>query len=480
MRAPLLRRALRDMGQSSWLGAPAIVDLDRDGSPEVVAARQSRVVVWRADGSVRWAVQPATTRIWAPPVVADIAGDGNLEVAVGSGDRVFAYTAAGAAVAGFPARWRDEVRGLAAGDLDGDGRPELVATTTTAGADVYTAFRGNGTALAGHPPNATRSSRCDSACDIAGAFDQNVAVGRIDADGTADVLVAMDNAYASWHRGSGEAFPVAGIFRGVTRSPGLRFFGDYADVQRGYSTNDALAEQAHFTTSAPAIADLDGDGARELVLLGSMQNASQTDRRRGVGLFVVRPDGTRPTAWTTPFRVRQYLSGLEDYGGNLAGNTSQVSVAELDPASAGREMVFPAYDGRVWCVGADRSTRWSYAFTTAANQSTGGVVVADLSGDGRPEVVFATYATVRNTSALYVLDARGALLHRVALPGRGAQAVPAVGDVDRDGSLELVVSLVDAAAAGEEVLVFNVPGSSANCLPWPMGRRSPARDAWVP
>jgi len=56
--------------------------------------------------------------------------------------------------------------------------------------------------------------------------------------------------------------------------------------------NESTAEQAHFTNTAPAIADIDGDGTRELIMLGSIQNASQTDRRRGVGLFVVRADGT--------------------------------------------------------------------------------------------------------------------------------------------------------------------------------------------
>jgi len=485
VRAPTLLRGLRDMGTESWRGAPAVVDLDRDGAMEVVAAREQRVVVWQAGGAVRWAAQPGTARIWAPPVVGDFIGDASLEVVVAAGDRVAMYTAAGALAPGFPVRWRDEVRAVAGGDLDGDGRPEIVATTTrtlAAGGreDVITAFRANGSVLRGFPPNTTGAGRCDGACDVAGAFDQNLALGRLDDDPIADVVAPTDNAYVSWHRGTGEAFPAAGIFRGVTRAPGVRWFTDYALAQMGYAPNEATAEQAHFTNSAPAIADLDRDGRREIVVVGSIQNAAQTDRQRGVGLFVFRPDGTRPPAWTAPFQARTFLAGLADLGGNIVGTTNEVTVADLDPAAPGLETVFAGFDGRMYCVGADRSMRWSFPFTTARNQLPTGALAADLSGDGRPEVIFATYATAANTSALFVLSAAGAMLHRVALPGRGAMATPALGDLDRNGSLEIVVNLKDPTPAGDEALVFTVPGSSPNCLPWPTARRSPLRDGDVP
>ncbi|MFO0651953.1 MAG: FG-GAP-like repeat-containing protein [Polyangiales bacterium] len=483
VRAPTMLLGLRDMGTESWLSAPAVADLDRDGSMEVIAGRETRVVVWRASGALRWGASPGTQRVWAPPVIGDFIGDASLEVVVAGGDRIAMYTATGAMAPGFPVRFMGEVRALAGGDLDGDGRPEIVAastTTTGSGAreDVMTAYRANGTVLRGFPPNGTGTSRCDGACDIAGAFDQNIAVGPLDGDAQWDVVVPTDNAYVSWHHGSGEAFTVSSIFMGVTRSPGVRFFTDLANAQQGYAMNEATAEQAHFTTSAPAIVDLDGDGAREIVVLGSIQNAAQTDIRRGVGLFVVRPDGTRPPAWLSPFQVRPFLSGLEDFPGvNVTASTRQVSVADLDAASPGMEVVFAAFDGRLWCVGADRSMRWSFQFTTATDQLTAGAAVADLSGDGRPEVVFATYSTARNTSALYVLDARGAQLHRVALPGRGAMSVPAIADVNGDGALEIVVNLKDAAP--DETLVFTVPGSATNCLPWPVGRATLLRNGYV-
>ncbi|MBI5512765.1 MAG: VCBS repeat-containing protein [Deltaproteobacteria bacterium] len=479
--APVLRRTLADRWQESWLASPAVEDLDRDGVREVVIPREGRLVVWRPDGTVRWAVDVSRSRIWASPVVADFVGDAQREVAVAAGGQVYLYSAAGALLPGFPAAWRSEVRGLAAGDVDGDGRPELVAVTTERAnpdgtRDLVQVFRGNGSVLAGYPPNLTRSSRCDSACYITGGYDQNVAVGSLDGDARADILAPHDNAYMSWHRGSGEAFPVAPIFRGVTRAPGVRFFLDEALSRMGYAPDERSANQAHFTNSAPALADIDRDGTRDLVVLSSVQNAAQTDRLRGVALWVLHSDATRPGAWVNPFHVRTYLGGLWDLGGNIVGATNQVTVADLDASSPGLELLFAGFDGRVHCVGSDRVERWSYAFTTLGTVLTGGVLVADLSGDGRPEVLFATYGTADGAGALYVLDGRGALLHRVALPGRGAMAVPTVADVDGDGALEVVVSLKDAVDRVRSALVFTVPGSAGNCLPWPTGRANLLRN----
>ena len=482
VRAPTLARSIRGMGDEGWLGSPAVVDLDRDNANELVVARGARVMVYSATGAVRWtAAANGNNRVWAAPVIADFQGDANLEVAAAAGSRVTLLGAAGTVLAPFPVTWRDELRALAAGDLDGDGRAEIVTASTVplAGSparDLVMAWRGNGSVLRGFPPNTAHASGCDSACDVTGGFDQNLALGRIDGDALGDVLAPMDNAYMSWHLGTGEAFRAAAIFRGVTRVPGIRFLHDYAEAQQGYANNEATASQAHFTNSAPAITDLDGDGVRELVVLGSVQNAAQTDRQRGVGLWVLHADGSRPPAWVAPFHVPVYLSGLVDLGNNLVAATNQVSVADLDAARPGLEIVFAGFDGRIHCVGSDRAERWSYAYTTSANTLTGGVAIADLSGDGRPEIVFASYSSANNSGALYVLSAAGALLHRLALPGRGSMAVPTVADLDRDGTLEIIVSLKDPAPDGAEVLVFNVPGSTDNCLPWPTGRANVQRN----
>ncbi len=481
--APTPLLSLKDTDQEGWLASPAVADLDRDGAQEIVIARAGRLSVYRPDGSVKWsATVPA--RIWASPVIGDFTGDANLEVAIGVADKAYLYNAAGALQSGFPVTFTGELRSLAAGDLDGDGKLELVTATTkpsssSAPRDLLMAWRGNGQAQSGFPPNTSGTSGCNAMCYVTGGYDQNLAVGPIDGDASWDILVGQDNAYMSWHKGSGVAFDANPIFRNRAKVPGIRFMLDYAEAQQGYGNNESTSNQAHFTNTGPAIADLDGDGDSELIALGSVQNSGQTDRLRGVALFVFNPDGTRPATWEAPHHVRQYLAGLWDFEGtNVVGATNQVAIGDLDPDVPGLDMVFAGFDGKIHLVGADKRERWAFTYTTSDNVLTDGVVLADVSGDGVVEVIFATYSTQMNTSALYIVDATGTQQHKIALPRRGSMSTPTVADIDGDGTLEIIVNLKDAEPGSRSAMVFNVPGSATNCVQWGTGRGGLLRNGY--
>ncbi|MCC6215155.1 MAG: VCBS repeat-containing protein [Polyangiaceae bacterium] len=481
--APVLLLTLKDRWEEGWLGSPAVADLDGDGSMEIIAPRGEALLVWNADGTLRRKVDGFAGRIWASPVVADFLGDARLEIGVASRDTVTLLDADGDPLPGFPVTWRDELRSLAAGDVDGDGSLDLIAALADGGpSDVVNAWRANGSPVAGFPPNASGASGCEqaggaSACYLAGCYDQNLAVGDLDGDGRHDVVAPHDNAYASFHRGTGEAFDAASGFA-QSKAPGVRYLHELAEARQGWAEDEDTALQAHFTNTAPALADLDGDGASEIVLVASVQNAAQSEREWGVAVWVVRPDVSRLPAWTTPFRAPDYLGGLWDYGDNVVAITNQATIADLDPTRAGPEILFAGFDGRVHAVSAEAEALWSFQYTTSPTAGTGGIVVADLSGDGSPEIVFASYASADDTSALFVLDAGGNLQHRVPLPRRGAMPVPTIADVDGDGALEIVVSLKDAEDREESVLVYSVPGSGLRCLPWPTARGNLLRNAW--
>jgi hypothetical protein len=167
-------------------------------------------------------------------------------------------------------------------------------------------------------------------------------------------------------------------------------------------------------------------------------------------------------------------------GTNVVAATNQVSVADLDPGRAGPELVFAGFDGRIHAVGADARPLWQSTCATDARVLTGGVVIADLSGDGIPEIVFATYSPDESKSALFIMDAGGTILHAVALPKRGAMPVLTVADVDGDGALEIIVSLKDGEDRARQVQVYSVAGPSASCLLWPTGRGNYRRDGYLP
>ncbi len=483
---PTLVATLFDRWQEAWLGSPAVADLDGDGVPEIIVARDDLLIAWHLDNSTVFKNQTGG-RIWSSPVVADLVPSvPGLEVAAASRDKIYAWDAHGASLPGFPVTWRDELRSLAAGDIDGDGQLELVAVTTSpleanGQRDIVFAVHADGSTVAGFPPNTTGAAGCDSACYVTGGYDQNLALGDVDGDGKLDILAPQDNAYMSLHAGTGRAFDANAIFKTATKFSGIRFLHDYALAQQGWADDEQTANQAHFTNSAPAIADFNGDGTYELIVLASVQNAAQTDRYRGVALWVLNNDGTRPDPWVDPFHAPDYLAGLWDYEGtNVVAATNQVTVADIDPSRPGPEFIFAGFDGRIHAVDAQKNAMWAYTYTTDPDVLTGGVVVADLSQDGVPEIVFNSYSIDEGKGNLFVLDAGGNELHEIPLPKRGAMPVPTIADADGDGTLEIIVSLKDGEDKQRQVLVYHVDGSATNCMLWPTGRGNLLRNGFVP
>jgi hypothetical protein len=488
---PTLAAMLSDRWHEAWLASPAVADLDGDGENEIIAPRDELVLGWHLDGTIVFRAETGG-RVWASPVVADIVSSSpGLEVAVSSRGSIHVFSASAVELPGFPFTWRDELRSLAAADLDLDGTLELVAVTTdpldandpsgTAQRDILIAVHADGTMVDGFPANTSGASGCDDACYVTGGYDQNLAIGDVAGDGHPEIFATQDDAYLSLHDFTGRAFDAAPIFDGRTKFLGVRGMLDYRLAQQGYADDEAVDLQAHYTNSAPAIADVDGDGVRELVVLGSVQTTDQNDRFRGVVLFALHPDGTRPAAWVTPFHAPEYLAGLWDFDGtNVVGATNEVSVAELDPDREGPEFVFAGFDGRIHAVDARAQQIWQTDYTTSDRVLTSGVVIADLTQDGVPEVVFATYSPDPDLSHLVILGANGAMHQSLALPGRGAMPVPTIADVDGDHQLEILVSLKGGDDRAPQVLVYTVPGSGDACMLWPTGRRDLLRDGLVP
>lgn len=485
---PVAWRNFSDSYHEGWVASPAVADLDGDGNNEIVAARDTRLIVWRLDGSVRFSkdfTDDATEgRAWASPVVADLVPERpGLEIVVASRSALHAYDKDGNELTGFPHIFRDEMRSLSAGDIDGDGRLEIVVMSTNhlGGGQVVLALQDNGQPVAGFPVDTRDAAQgCQNACWVVGGFNQNLGIADLDGDGRADIVATQDNAYIGVYQGDGHIFDSATIFADRPKWPGIRFLHDYALAKQGYpDRGDQL--QAHFTSSAPALADLDGDGRNEIAVLGSVQDADQTYREQGVALWLLEQDGSRVAGWEAPYHVSQYLAGLWDYEGtNVVGETNQVQVADINGDKPGPELIFAAFDGQIHCLSAKREPLWSYRYTDDDRSLTTGVAIADLSGDGSAEAVFASYSPDNDRSFLFVLDAAGKLLHKLSLPGRGSMSVPTIADVDGDGTLEILVDLKDQGGDGHpQLLGYTVPGSSNNCLLWPTGRANLLRNGYV-
>lgn len=122
---PVLLLTLKDRWEEAWLASPAIADIDEDGKQEIIVPRANALVVWAADGAILWKFNDTPGRIFASPIVADFRDDSGLEIAFAAGDQVFMLDAAGNVLSGFPVTWEGEIRSLASGDVDGDGKLDL-------------------------------------------------------------------------------------------------------------------------------------------------------------------------------------------------------------------------------------------------------------------------------------------------------------------------------------------------------------------
>ncbi len=483
---PQLLIELKDRWHEAWLGSPVVADINTDGTKEILAARGNLMIGWHLDGSIVFKQATEGGRIWSSPIVADLVPSiPGLETAVASRQYIYVWDKSGNNVPGFPVQWGDELRSLAAADIDGDGQYELVTVTTNKLSangqnDLIIAFEMNGSVVTGFPPNTTGAAGCDDYCYQTGGFDQNLALGDVDNDGICDIFATQDNAYLSLHNGTGRAFDCNPFFNNRTKFLGVRFLLDYALAKQGWSDNEDIDLQAHFTNSAPAIADMDGDGTNELIVLGSVQNTSQTNRLMGVALWVLENDGSRTAGWEAPFYAPNYISGLWDLGNNIVAATNQLTVADFDPGRPGPEMVFAGFDGRIHAVDAQKNEMWYYSYTNNSQILTSGVAIVDLTSDGAPEIIFTSYSTLENQCHLYILDGGGNEKQKVAIPKRGAMPVPTIDDINGDGQLEIIVSLKDGEDNVRQLQVYTMPGSSKNCMLWPTGRGNYLRNGYLP
>ena len=124
-------------GETGWFASPGLVDLNGDKRLEIVAPLYS-TLVFDATGRQLGKGTATKGRVYAPGAVADLDGDKRQEIVVaGNEGTVAAYELAGGSLR---LEWSastcsggqcPEARGMAAADLDGNGRVEVVVTTTS-------------------------------------------------------------------------------------------------------------------------------------------------------------------------------------------------------------------------------------------------------------------------------------------------------------------------------------------------------------
>lgn len=376
---------------------PVLADLDGDGTGEIIvaASRDKKLVCLDGAGGVKWTYgfdDGDADGLQAAPSVADYDGDGKREV--------FWLTRGGTAgcldCRGV-LRWRTRIgdgfdyTGPVAADLNGDGRVELV-------------FGSESGAL----------------------------------------YCLDDTGEVKWRKQMGTA-PMRGIpaVGHEDGSPLLHIFATFGNGTLACFAPDGTVvwqvdepQPRGERWSGVSVGDLDADGKLEVV--SATEDFRVSARNAGTGKLCWEWKGAGPIDQTCSF-------ALADFEG-----TGQLDVVTGD------------FSGQVY-----RIHNGQAVWTAKVNDSRGGVVqgpsVGDVNGDGRLEILVCA-----RSNKLICLSEKGEEMWNVPTEA-GPLATPALGDVDGDGQTEVVFTCKDhrirCVAAGGEY--------HAEKMPWPMMAHDP-------
>ena len=506
-------------GQTSWFASPVVADMDGDGSKELITAYYT-LYVYDASGRLLDSAPGNGSRIYAPHVVTDLEGDGVYEIVAGQGSEVYAYEWRNKKLIikpGWPvdttsAGESPEVRGLAAADLDLDGKIEVVATTTqtqSAGAQVFV-FSATGSLFQPAGVNYQAWPRYNNRTGIGGDADRNgaglhgfgcyglnVGIGNIDDDPQLEIIVTYDNHSIEAFKMDGQSINASPWFTNPDSAyPGMPLawgqFIRWADpaveenhyhLHTGEWPNPGTGQEwLQWTASPPNVVDLNGDGRNEVL---GIPNVEKNIPYQTQAYAIMVLEG----AYSGGSRSAMRLAGWETLprGGapiNVAGWYPPMGVPAATTTNiqgdSRPEIVVSLNDGFVHAFDTGGNRLWRYNYTNGkAIMFATEVMVADLNQDGSPELIFCTYGDpdVLDSGHLIILAANGTLLHDVPLPnpgndgnGNGAPAAPTVADLDGDGQLEILAQTFDHGMD-----IFTVQGSGRNCMLWNTARGGPLR-----
>ncbi|MFN8009086.1 MAG: FG-GAP-like repeat-containing protein [Terriglobia bacterium] len=461
--------------QTGWYSSPAVADLNGDGRMEVLWGSYDLVAVSGNEGKLLWRAA-SDNRVWPGVAIADLAGDGSQEIIVArSGGQLTVYNGSGAVVWSATA-FADgsEIRTLAVEDLDQDGQLEIIVGKAGSGSTKQlNVFTAQGTVRPGWP------ARRDGEPGYGwGMYNQNVAVGDLNGDGRKEIIGPTDTHYITALDRDGNQLPVNTMFGSGKVWSQVGVHVEQAVDLRGYA-NCGTEHRPNFANSPPTIADLNGDGINEIVVVGNVYNCG-TDPYTSLYYmpFIFKADRSRWSGsgfdWTsipTPEPGSSPLS--EDYNVIETAQPNPV-IADLD-GDGKKEILFASYDGKMHAYWLDKTEHghWPYKIPGEGIRFASEPVIADLDNNGQAEILFTSWPekVAGRVGQLHILSSNGDPLFEINLPAprgdswNGALAAPTLADIDGDGELELVIN---TTASG--VVAYDLPGTGQARVLWNTGR----------
>jgi|GEM_PF-675442 len=382
-----------------------LADIDGDGVEDILVAAYDKIHAFKGNGDIIWSFNLTGTATY-PPSVADVTGDGNLEVVqltggIPNNGRVYLFDAQGEVMPGFPISYGNQwiLSAPALADLDGDGQLEIVFGVRTV--NELHAIKADGNPMNENWP-----------VTLSGTPAFTPSIGDLDGNGTPDIIASASN-------GSLYAFDVNGQLK--TGFP-----------QQAASTG--------FSYQSPLLVDFDGDGTLDIV------GATHGDAPQ---YYVREHDGAYRDGWPVPVPGGGWTyhpptvvdinddGNFEIFTAKPIGDTPAPMLFGYDPAG---EMLddFPI---------------------EKAGGLEGFLSVADIDGDGQPDLIFGSNMMVEGQGFIhaYKIDGSGEIPGFPLRPeGFTFMNGANLGDVTGDGMLNLVALSYEQTFSVTDSTLINV------------------------
>jgi hypothetical protein len=463
--------------QTGWYSSPAVANLDGDSQAEIIGGTYDVVALDGLTGSLQWR-GASSNRVWPGVVIADLTGDGDLEIVVGrSGDEVTVYDHLGVVQWTRNPFGSGEVRTLAVEDLEVDGQLEVIVGRASPGeTKQVNVLESNGSVRAGWP------ARRDGDPGFGWAmYNENVTIADLNGDGFKEIIGPTDTHYITALDRNGNQLAVSALYSPRTVWSQVGVHVDQAADLLGFA-NCGVQHRPNFANTAPAIADVDGDGTLEIVVVGDVYDCSIGDPDGDLYHlpWILKLDRTRWSGsgfdWTIVPAATAGSGPLSQDYNVIQNSVTNTVVADLD-GDGRKEILFPSYDGRLHAYWLDKTEHgnWPFKVPGTGIRFPGEPIVADLDNDGHAEVIFTSWPENggNRLGQLHVLDYQGNSLYALDLPAprggtwNGGLAAPTIANIDSDSDMELVVGTVSSG-----LVAYDLPGTANARILWGTGRGS--------
>ncbi|MBM3433912.1 MAG: hypothetical protein FJX93_04060, partial [Bacteroidetes bacterium] len=426
-----------------------IVDLNADGFNDLVATNHddNQVSIWRSLGSIEdissssFAARQSLTTGTTPyfTEVGDIDGDGKPEILVANHGSntlsVFRNTSTSSALS-FSAKVdftaATNPRGIAIGDINGDGKKDVVVANY--GSSSVSVFAN--TATSGSISTSSLAAKSDF---TAGTNPNNLSIADIDGDGKLDWAVANEGSssisvfrnslpptppvvtsFSPTSGAAGSSVTITGLNFNATAANNVVYFG-------GVQATVTAASATQLTVTVPS-----GIGYDYITVLTTNNNLSGESSDR----FTLTGDGV--------------ISYNQSTSLTTGSNPNQVAYGDLD-GDGKPELIVPNSNSSSVSVFRNTSTSGSVSsssFAAKADFTVGSgatmIAVGDIDGDGKLDLAVSNYnagtvSILRNTSTG---SGNINFAAKVDYSGFNGPRGVALGDLDGDGLIDLAVGTI--------------------------------------